>query len=155
MERQSSSLQTEIKPHDTAIWKIRPAAGCGVPARTGVITRLASGHHRDAESYTLCLAASGRVEACSGSSGETWTVTRAGALQSSGQCLTVSGAKVLMRACNSQDAQNWRFDLMGNLINRRNHLCLTGSQSQGLTAQTCGHNLASQIWSLPNARVPQ
>ena len=149
MERQSSSLQAEIAPHNTAIWKIRPAIGCGAPARMGVITRLASGRHRDAESYTLCLEASGRVEACSGSPGDTWTVTRAGALQASGQCLTASRAKVLMRACNSQAAQNWRYTLMGNLINRRNHLCLTGSESQGLTAQACGHNLATQISSLP------
>lgn len=154
-ERQSSSLQADIAPHDTAIWAIRPATGCGAPARRGVITRLASGPRRDAETYTLCLASSGRVEACSGSSAETWTVTRAGALQSSGQCLTAAGAKVLMRACNSDAAQNWRYTLMGNLINRQNHLCLAGSQTQGLATQACGHNLAAQIWSLPNARVPQ
>lgn len=155
MEWQSSSLQADIAPHDTAIWSVRPATGCGARARRGVITRLASGRHRDAETYTLCLASSGRVEACSGSSAETWTVTRAGALQSSGQCLTAAGAKVQMRACNSKAAQSWRYTVVGNLINRQNHLCLAGSQSQGLTTQACGHNLAAQIWSLPNARVPQ
>lgn len=155
MEQQTSGLQAEIAPHDTAIWTIRPAAGCGAPARRGVITRLAAGHHRDAESHTLCLASSGRVEACSGSSAESWTVTRDGALRSSGQCLTAAGAKVLMRACNSQAAQSWKYTRVGNLINRQNHLCLASNQSQGLTTQTCGHNPAVQIWSLPNARVPQ
>jgi hypothetical protein len=30
---------------------------------------------------------------------------------------------------------------VGNLINRGDRLCLTGSQSQGPTVEPCGHNL--------------
>lgn len=149
------TLQAEIASHDTAIWKIHPAAACGAPARTGVIIRIASGRHRDAQSYTLCLTSTGDVEACSGSRAETWTVTEAGALQSSGECLAAAGGKILLKKCAPEAAQRWRYTLMGNLINRYNRLCLTGSRTQGLTAQKCGLNLETQIWSLPNALVGQ
>jgi alpha-galactosidase len=154
-EDKTSILEAEIAPHDTAIWKIRPAAGCGAPAPQGAITRIASGRHRDAESYTLCLASTGHVEACSGSKAESWSVSAAGELRSSKQCLTDAGGKMLMQTCTSAVPQLWRYTLAGNLINRGDHLCLTGSESKGLTAETCGHNLESQIWSLPNARVAQ
>ncbi|MGB6131620.1 MAG: ricin-type beta-trefoil lectin domain protein [Acidobacteriaceae bacterium] len=151
----SSTLQAEVASHDTAIWKIRPAAACGAPARMGLITRIASGRHRDAESYTLCLAATGSVEACSGSHTETWMVTPAGALESSGECLTAAGGKVALQPCAPGAVQRWRYSLLGNLINRGDRLCLTGSESQGLTVQACGHNLETQIWSLPNAWARQ
>ncbi len=154
-QSQSSTLQAEIEPHDTAIWKIRPAASCGALTRTGVITRIASGRHRDAESYTLCLASTGSVQACSASHAETWTITPDGALRSSGQCLAAAGGKVVMQACASDAAQRWQYNLAGNLIDRRDHLCLTGSEAQGLTVQACGHNLETQIWSLPNALIPR
>ncbi|HTV83578.1 MAG TPA: alpha-galactosidase [Acidobacteriaceae bacterium] len=32
-------------------------------------------------------------------------------------------------------------------------LCLTGSESQGLTVQACAENLETRIWSLHNARI--
>ncbi len=149
-EPDALSLQAEIAPHDTAIWKIQPAAACGVPARTGVITRLASGRHRDVEGYALCLASSGDVEACSASEGQRWTVTSSGALESSGRCLAAVDGKVLMQTCGSSDAQRWEYTLLGDLVNRNNHLCLTGHKANGLTVETCGHSPATQIWSLPN-----
>ncbi|MGC9198005.1 MAG: ricin-type beta-trefoil lectin domain protein [Acidobacteriaceae bacterium] len=144
------SLQAVIAPHDTAIWKIHPVTACGLPARTGVVTRLASGRHRDAESYTLCLASSGTVEACSASEAQRWTVTAAGALESSGKCLAAVDGKVQMQACTSSNAQRWQYTLLGDLINRSNQLCLTGRKANGLTVETCGHSPANQIWSLPN-----
>ena len=150
-DAQSSTLTAEIAPHDTDIWRIHPAAACGMPARMSAITRIAYGQHRDAESYTLCLSSAGSVGACSGNAAEIWTVTRGGALESQGKCLTATGGKAVMAACGSAAAQRWDYTLVGNVTNRQNGLCLTGSRTQGLTVQTCGHNLDGQIWSLPNA----
>ncbi len=149
-DTQASVLDADIAPHDTAIWKIRPAPTCGAPARMGAITRIASGLHRDAESYTLCLSSTGNAEACSGSSSESWTVTLDGALQSSARCLTAANGKVTMQACTGKAEQRWRYDLVGNLISRSDRQCLTGTR-EGLSVQACGHNLNSQIWSLPTA----
>jgi hypothetical protein len=39
---------------------------------------------------------------------------------------------------------------VGNLINRATHQCLTGPRSGKLTVRKCGHNIATQIWALPN-----
>jgi Ricin-type beta-trefoil lectin domain len=76
-----------------------------------------------------------------------------GALKSSGECLNAAGGKILMQPCDSNPAERWLYTLAGNLVNRSDHLCLTGSPSGDLTAQTCGLNLATQIWSLPNPRI--
>jgi len=86
---------------------------------------------------------------------EKWTVTPDGALQSSGgECLAVVNGKPTMQACSSASTQQWRYTLKGNLINNGNLQCLTAvgveSKPQSLEVQVCGHNLATQIWSLPN-----
>lgn len=146
-----SALQAEIAPNDTAIWKIHLSAACGTPARMGVIARIASGRHRSPESYTLCLASTGSVESCSGSPTQTWTINPSGVLESSGKCLTAARGKVSIQACTHKSAQRWRYTLAGNLKSRDNGQCLTGSASEGLTVEKCGHNLRTQIWSLPNA----
>ena len=145
------TLQANVAAHDTAIWKIRPVLACGAPARMGVVTRLASGGHRDPESYVFCLAASGKVEACSDSPAQRWTVTPAGSLESLGKCLSAANGKLLMQPCVSSDAQRWKYTLTGNLIHRGDRLCLTGRAAQGLTLEMCGrHLLENQTWSLPN-----
>jgi alpha-galactosidase len=52
-----SALQADVAPHDTAIWRIRPASSCGKPARTGAITMIAPGKHRERiDGYMDCLA---------------------------------------------------------------------------------------------------
>jgi len=53
-------------------------------------------------------------------------------------------------ACRRWSAQRWTYDLLGNLINRATHLCLTGPRTGALTVRKCGHNLATQVWALPN-----
>src|SRR6185312_9864054 len=51
-----STLQANIATHDTAIWRIRPASSCGKPTRSGAITMIAPGKHRESiEGYTVCL----------------------------------------------------------------------------------------------------
>jgi hypothetical protein len=95
------------------------------------------------------------MEACAGTSVEKWTVAPNGALRSAGKCLTANGATAALSACHAAAMQRWHYTLAGNLINRHSHLCLTGSTSGSLSLQACGHNLASQIWSLPNKLVRQ
>jgi alpha-galactosidase len=154
--RQSAgvALYAEIASHDAAIWRIRLSASCGRPARTGAIIMTAAKRQRDIEDYSRCLSAAGYVEACTGDAAERWTVTPGGALQSSGAlCLAVGRGEPVLAACRPMLAQRWRYTLKGNLINAANHKCLSaamGIDPRVLKLQPCGHNLPSQIWSLPN-----
>jgi alpha-galactosidase len=151
-----STLAAEVAPHDTAIWRIHPSAECGKPARTGTITMInAEEHHRGVKRYARCLAAPGSVTACAGTAAEKWTVTPRGELQSSGgECLAVASSKPALETCRSMKSQRWRYTLKGNLISGANHQCLSAegpeTTPQTLEMQPCGHNLPSQIWSLPN-----
>jgi alpha-galactosidase len=152
----ASGLQAEIVAHDTAIWRVRPSASCGRPARTGTIIMISPTERPQAlTSYTHCLAAPGRLEICHGAAGESWTVAPGGVLRSShGLCLAVVKGKPAMEACRPARAQRWRYTLKGNLISAADHHCLTAaspdSEPQSLQMQPCGYNLPNQIWSLPN-----
>ncbi|MGH9588451.1 MAG: ricin-type beta-trefoil lectin domain protein [Acidobacteriaceae bacterium] len=153
-QSKTAELKANVATHDTAMWKIRPEAGCGTPPRMGTITMITTGEeNRDIADYGLCMAASGRTESCTGNSDETWTVSDDGALQSGGQCLAVAEGKVAMQACSAGAAQKWNYNLVGNLINASDHQCLSsnpGSGPDALSIQACGNNLPNQIWSLPN-----
>jgi alpha-galactosidase len=151
----ASSLEANIAPHDTAIWRIRPASSCGRPTRRGTVTIITAGeHHRNIDGYTLCLAAPGQVEPCSGTPAESWTVTAGGALASAAGCLTVVDGRPVIEACEPTPAQHWKYTLAGNLISAGNRQCLTAGgpdgQPQTLTLHPCGHNWTTQVWSLPN-----
>lgn len=151
--RSAHKLRAEIAGHDTVIWKIRPAAQCARPLRIGTITRIvpqASLNHHIAADYTRCLTAPTRVGECTGTDAQSWRVTRSGGLESGGKCLAQSGSHVVLEACRRWSAQRWTYDLLGNLINRATHLCLTGPRTGALTVRKCGHNLATQVWALPN-----
>lgn len=151
--RSAGTLSAEIPAHDTDIWKIRPTAQCARPVRIGTITRIvpqASRNHHVAADYTRCLTAPGRVGQCTGTAAQSWHVTRSGAIESGGKCLAQSGSHVVLQACRHSRTQRWTYNLLGNLINRATHLCLTGPRTGALTVRTCGHNLATQVWALPN-----
>ena len=110
----------------------------------------------DIERYTRCLAAPGTVQPCAGTRAQTWQITPDGRLRSEHKCLTRMGNRAVLDSCRSADSQRWRYTLPGNLINRASHLCLTGPASGRLAVQACGHNIASQIWTLPNGmRAPR
>jgi len=152
----ASSLKARVASHDAIIWRVHPSAECGVPSRTGTITMInaVKGRHR-INGYTSCLGAAGSVEPCTGSAAERWTVTKEGALRSSGdKCLAVVNGKPVMQACRSVSAQQWRYTLSGNLVNNGNLQCLTATgpklKPQSLKMQVCGRDQESQIWSLPN-----
>ncbi|MGA7538568.1 MAG: ricin-type beta-trefoil lectin domain protein [Steroidobacteraceae bacterium] len=147
------ALATGIEAHDTDIWKIRPAEGCGTPARVGAITRIlpdAPESGEDAEDYTRCVAAPGIVQPCAGTAAQAWRVMPDGRLRSGRECLTQIANRATLAICRATEGQRWRYTLSGDLINRASHGCLTGPASGGLAVEACGHNLASQIWTLPN-----
>jgi alpha-galactosidase len=152
----AASLQAEVGSHDAIIWRIHPSAECGKPARTGTITMItAARRNRSIEGYARCLGAAGSVEPCTGAAAEKWTVTKEGALRSSGgECLAVVDGKPVMQSCRLVSAQQWRYTLKGNLVNNGNMQCLTAAgpelEPQSLETQVCGNNVATQIWSLPN-----
>ncbi len=149
----ASALRANVDAHDTAIWRIRPSGTCGAPARAGTITMTAAGEHDKIEGYIRCLSAAGVVEECAGTPEENWTIAADGLLRSREQCLGVEGGKPAMRSCTASAAQHWRYTLAGNLVGAGGE-CLTAIGSEGqaksLSMQACGHNLADQIWSLPN-----
>ena len=148
----AQDLAARIGAHDTQIWTIQPSAACAVPARMGAITRIrpnVAHNDRTAEAYTRCLAAPGAVGKCTGSAAQRWRVLPSGALRSGGQCLAQVGQRARLGACVTSALQRWRYTLPGNLINQSTHECLTGPASGALTVRTCGHNLASQVWTVP------
>ncbi len=150
-----AALHARIAAHDTAIWRIRPSAACGRPARKGTIVMTTTSRRRDVEDYTRCLSAAGRVEACAGDAGESWIVTPGGALQSSdARCLVAAKSGPVLAACRPVPAQRWRYTLKGNLINAADRQCLTAAgparKTQSLKLQPCEDNQPNQIWSLPN-----
>ncbi|HEX8712456.1 MAG TPA: alpha-galactosidase, partial [Terracidiphilus sp.] len=116
-KQSTAKLQSQIAAHDTAIWRIQPSSGCGKPARLGAVTRIVAGRQRTAEAYTRCLAAPGSVEACVGTSPETWIVTEDGALKNSAGCLTADGHAATVKPCDSSPAQRWQYSLAGDLKN--------------------------------------
>jgi alpha-galactosidase len=150
------TLEAELAPHDTAIWRIHPSSQCGMPSRMGTITMItAAERHHSIVGYTRCLAAPGRVEACAGTASERWTVIPDGSLHSaSGECLAVAKGKPQLEACRAVKFQHWRYTLKGNLISSAGHKCLSAAGPetgpQTLVMQPCGHNLPNQVWSLPN-----
>jgi len=149
----AADLGGQIQAHDTDIWKIRPTADCGTPARIGVITRIVPNvpeSRQDSQDYTRCLAAPGTVRPCEGTAAETWRITPDGTLHSGQECLTQIGDRAALSKCAAGDSQRWRYTLPGNLVNRSSHLCLTGAADGRLGVGACGHNLAAQIWALPN-----
>jgi alpha-galactosidase len=154
--RDAAVIAAAIAPHDTAIWRVRPGAACATRARAGTITRSVPDAHHDPESDTRCLAAPGRVQACVGTDAETWIVTAGGALRSGGECLTATAGHAVLRPCRrlaSQQqmaSQQWRYGLSGNIISRAGGGCLTAGELGALMVRACGHDLASQIWSLPD-----
>ena len=149
-----STLKAGIAMHDTAIWRIHPAPACGIPTRSGAITMVSIGEHRDIASYSGCLAAPGAVGTCAGTPQELWTVTAKGALMSEGRCLAAAHDTPMMRLCAGGNAERWKYSLAGNLISATDGQCLSNSDPDGnvqkLTLQVCGHNRPDQIWSLPN-----
>ena len=148
----AQSLAAEIGAHDTQIWTIRPAAACGTAARVGVIARIRPSiprGERTAAAYTRCLTAPGSVGECGGDAAQRWQVTADGALESDGRCLAQVAAHVRLVACRAGAAQHWRYSLLGNLVNQSTHQCLTGRSNGSLSMAACGHNLPSQVWSVP------
>jgi alpha-galactosidase len=156
--RSAAALAAEVEAHGTDIWKIRPAHGCETPERIGVITRImpqVPQMPEDTEDYTRCLAAPGTVQQCTGSPAQTWRIRPDGTLRAGQECLTQVGAHVALAKCRSTGSQRWRYTLPGNLVNRESRLCLTGPASGRLEVRACGHNLASQIWTLPSHLTSQ
>lgn len=151
-----SALHADVAAHDVMIWRIHPASSCGARTRTGAITMITSQSDEriPIPTYSSCLSNHGSVRACAGTPDEVWTITADGALQSAGQCMVAEGNKLAMRPCAKAASQRWNYTLAGNLISRADGKCLSATgqkgSAQGLTMEACGHNLPTQIWSLPN-----
>ena len=146
----ASSISADVDGHDTIIWRVHVNSPCGTPARTGAIILTANEQKHDFgfEGYTRCLSSQGTATACAGSSSETWNVGDDGTLRSGDKCLAAGKGQVMMQPCAPSTGQHWTWTLAGQLRHGQ-HECLTGADS-GLTLQSCGHNPADQIWSLPS-----
>ena len=150
----TTELQANVASHDTAIWRIRPSIACKAPVRMGAITMIVPVQDRETiDHYTRCLTPSGNAEDCIGSPAESWIIGANGVLKSGGRCLAALDGKAVVQPCAVTNVQHWHYTLLGNLIGHGGQ-CLTasdpGSPSQTISLQNCGHNLPTQIWSLPN-----
>ncbi|MGH8160920.1 MAG: ricin-type beta-trefoil lectin domain protein, partial [Gammaproteobacteria bacterium] len=152
-------LKAKIEPNDTIIWRLRPAPACAAPARTGAIVMTLPGSYRvpgsrEIDHYGRCLTDTGVVHRCQGNASERWTVSANGTLRAGKRCLAVANGAPKMQPCSNKPAQQWTYRLKGNLVNKADHLCLgvrgAGDKPLPWRMQPCGHNLATQIWALPN-----
>lgn len=144
----TSSLTADLAAHDTEIWRVHPAVGCGAPARMGVIAMTVPKGGHTIDGYVRCLV-DGGTGPCAGTAAESWTVTAQGALQSGGKCLAETAGGVGMQACSNGKAQRWSYSLAGNLVGA-DGMCLSTDADGKLAMQACGHNLPNQLWSLPS-----
>jgi hypothetical protein len=110
----------------------------------GAITVIVMLSQHDIDSYSRCLSASGSVASCKGDSDETWIVTAKGALKSGSLCLSGDKGAVVMQPCKGANAQHWKYNLSGNLINADDDECLSAGnineKPQSLSVAACGHN---------------
>ncbi|HEX7326633.1 MAG TPA: ricin-type beta-trefoil lectin domain protein [Rhodanobacteraceae bacterium] len=152
-------LHAQVQAHDTAIWRIHPAAACGVPTRTGAIVMTMHAQYRvpssrNVENYGRCLAGSGVVQRCEGTPNEAWTVGAGGSLRTGNQCLAAVDGKPQLQPCADEPTQHWKYRLNGNLVNASDALCLSAEGPDGKalpwTLKACGANEGAQIWALPD-----
>lgn len=156
----AESLEASVASDDTAIWRIRPSAACGTPARMGAITMANNTrqHYRPHWSppspvqYAACLTSSATLARCEGTSADLWEVSRSGRLQSGNRCLAVQAGKAVMEGCNQGADERWRYTRIGYLENDASHQCLSAVDVQGgdLKLQPCSGTPSNLIWSLPN-----
>ena len=148
--KSAGTLTANIPSHDTALWKIHPAAACGAATRTGAVTLIVNKEDLPIDKYTRCMASNGKVGPCMGTAAESWTFTSAGELESGGQCLSTAGGKVSTAACRpGESSEHWKYNLSGNVIGAKGK-CLGADSGSSLALQTCGYNLPDQVWSVPN-----
>ncbi|TDU83324.1 ricin-type beta-trefoil lectin protein [Kribbella voronezhensis] len=98
--------------------------------------------------------------ACDGSDTQNWTLPGDGTVRLAGRCLDDSnsggtGSNLILFDCTGNSNQQWSYALNGNLVTGLpSKLCagVRGATTANDTAaelQTCGHNLPSQVWTLP------
>ncbi|HEX7341351.1 MAG TPA: ricin-type beta-trefoil lectin domain protein [Rhodanobacteraceae bacterium] len=152
------ALKAQVLPDDTVIWRVRPSAACGDATHTGAIVMTVPGSWKDPaarkiDNYARCLSAKGAVERCRGDASERWTASATGQLHANGKCLAEADGQPTLASCAGSAAQHWIYRRNGNLVNAADHRCLgvvaTKAGPMRWQMQTCGHNVATQIWSLP------
>jgi Alpha galactosidase C-terminal beta sandwich domain len=145
----ASSLTVEIAPHDAAIWSVRSGRACANASRTGTITIITPGRHRQAiENYTHCLAGS-QVKACTEDPAEAWTITSAGSLKSSQGCLGVADGKPVTQPCSKEQNPTLALYVIGRTGERqqpvpeeqRSERGGTNSERSALWAQPAGPDM--------------
>jgi alpha-galactosidase len=148
--KSATTLTADIASHDSILWRLHPTPSCGAPTRTGTVTLIVNTEDLPIDKYTRCMASNGKVGQCMGTAAESWTYTPAGELKSGGQCLSTTGGKISMAACNpGESSEHWKYTLSGNLIGAKGK-CLGADTGSSVALQTCGYNLPNQVWSVPN-----
>ncbi|MCX5126765.1 ricin-type beta-trefoil lectin domain protein [Streptomyces sp. NBC_00347] len=97
---------------------------------------------------------------CDGSASQNWIAPGDGTLRLAGKCLDNFnsggvGSKLILWPCTGNSNQTWTYALNGNLVNGLpSRLCAgvrgaTTTSGAQVETQTCGYNLATQLWTLP------
>lgn len=129
-----------------------------LPGPTGTVGA-PGGKCLDVDTNTAVNGRAAQLWTCGDATGQRWSVSSDGTLQSFGKCLdvdaqgTANGTKVQLWECNGSGAQQWRPRASGALFNPQSGRCLddpAGNTADGTRLQIYDCNgLSSQIFTLP------
>ncbi|WP_423919731.1 ricin-type beta-trefoil lectin domain protein [Frigoribacterium sp. 2-23] len=129
-----------------------------VPRATGAVTG-PGGKCLDVDTNTSVNGNRAQLYTCGTASGQDWSLTAAGTLESLGKCLDVDAqgtanfTKVQIWDCNGSGAQRWVPQSNGALLNPQSGRCLDDPQgvtTDGTKLQIYDCNgLSTQRWTLP------
>lgn len=145
-------ISVDLRSHQTAIYRVSSANNKPLSITpTGQIFN----------TFSLnCLTATGlrrgpNVDflACNGVNTNVWQMTdesMISCLAAKNKCLTVDGEDVGLEVCDKSDKnQRWSYGISGNLVSKKNGLCLTEGEDGEVLAAKCGVEFNSQVLALP------
>lgn len=155
----SGAITASIPSHGTAMFRVKPASGCGATVQAGQISGINGQCIDDSDSGT----ANGNpviIYGCTGNPNQDWSLPGDGTVRTLGKCLDVPGSAktagtyVDLSGCTGSAGQQWVYQSNGNLVNPNSGDCLDafgGSSASGtkLDIWPCGSNQFNQTWSLP------
>ncbi|KAF2642511.1 alpha-galactosidase extracellular [Massarina eburnea CBS 473.64] len=148
-------INVSLKAHETAIYRISsPNKKKLVVTPTGQIFNTFS---LNCLSVTASLYSSSSLSVtfapCDGEDGQVWQVSRQGSVSSlaeEGRCLAFDGSDVALIRCRRSDkTQTWSYGINGNLVSRKEGLCLTEAANGSVVVGKCGVEVDSQVVALP------
>jgi alpha-galactosidase len=139
----TDGIEITLQPHATAIYRFSDVSST-IP--TGMIFNTASLNCLTASRSTV------KFTNCTSADSQVWRVSYDGhlsPLSTPSKCISGKRNGVGLQNCDENDqTQQWTYQISGNLINKKTHLCLSERSAHG--AESCGDELDSQVFGLPS-----